>query len=1028
MSKFSIKLIFFTLSIIGIICLPFLSYKLVPDNSYPSLHVSFSWTNASQSTIEKKITSKLEGAFSTIKNIKNVNSKSYAGFGEVFLEYDKTADIEKERFNLSSIIREIYSGLPKEVSYPKIFYQRPDNNDIRLLSYSIVSKNSNQNIKRFINKILTPQITSKKGVNSIKFEGIPSNYYEIKYNPSLAKTYGFTNTELVSTLSLALTSESLGSIADKSDSKKQKLIVQFNNDLENIRDLENLPLKKINSKIIRLKDIASIEKKNTEAINLFRINGLKTINFSVIADKSANQITLSNTIKEAILEIKSKNDSYDYILTTDSTNFLKEELKSILFRTLLSFFFLFLLTLLIYRSFRYALMLFTSLIVTLLISIIFFKAFKIDIHIYSLMSLAISIGFVIDNSIIAIDHYLKKRDRKIILPIFAATLTTIAPLLLVTILDDSIKLNLIDFSWALVIVLVSSLIVSFFFIPAIIRLKKSKRRKINFKSKRRIILLNNFYLNRLLFLKRFKIILIFGFIILFGLPLFLLPENVKGDSLFDSVYNKTFGSEYYTDKIRPHTDKYLGGVLKLFIENSSNTNFIDEPKRLSVTVRITTPFGSSISYIDKICNKFEESLKLNKSLGVDFFQTQIYGKRDAQIEIYFEREQESSSFPFKLKGFLEKESLTMSGVDFGIFGVGKPFGTASGEALDSSIILSGYDYEKLNDYAQIVKKELEDNVRIDNILLRSEASWFANTNKKYAIKNYTYESKAIFNSLSENFSSKTIGNYKIEEDKAMVKLVSSVKNKNSFFSISNTPFFVNDSVFFKPKYNLNFHLINTPDKIVKYNQDYQLVLQYQFKGTYKHSELVRTEVIEKHKKSLVSGFNIRDGAPDFFGNQGKELPLPLIACFFIIFCICAILLESFKKSLLIILIIPISFIGVFMSLYVLEIGFNQGVYGALILLVGLLVNSSIFIINEFVNYNKKFKSHSSYIKAFNKKIVPVIITIISTIVGLIPFLISDTTNNFWYPFAITISVGLIFSLFVLVFVLPIYLISNKEII
>jgi multidrug efflux pump subunit AcrB len=469
----------------------------------------------------------------------------------------------------------------------------------------------------------------------------------------------------------------------------------------------------------------------------------------------------------------------------------------------------------------------------------------------------------------------------------------------------------------------------------------------------------------LFFLKMFKIILIFGFIILFGLPLFLLPENIKGDSFFDSIYNKTFGSEYYTDKIRPHTDKYLGGVLKLFIENSSNTNFIDEPKRLSITVRITTPFGSSISYIDKVCNKFEESLKLNKSLGIDFFQTQIYGKRDAQIEIYFKPKQEPSSFPFRLKGFLEKESLTMSGVDFGIFGVGKPFFIGSNNVFDSSIILSGYDYEKLNDYAQIVKKELEDNIRIDNVLLASETSWHSIDNKKYAIKNYTYENKAVFNSLSENFSSKTIGNYKIEEDKAVVKLVSNTKNKNSFFSISSTPFFVNDSVFYKPKYNLNFHLINTPDKIVKYNQDYQLVLQYQFKGTYKHSELVRTEVIEKHKKSLVSGFNIRDGAPDFFGNQGKELPLPLIACFFIIFCICAILLESFKKSLLIILIIPISFIGVFMSLYVLEIGFNQGVYGALILLVGLLVNSSIFIINEFVNYNKKLKSHSSYIKAFN---------------------------------------------------------------
>lgn len=1027
MSNFSIKILFFTLSIIGLLCIPFLPYKLIPDNTYPSLKISYSWPNASQHTIENKVTSKLEGTFSTIKNIKNIYSKSYSDHGEIFLEYDKSVDIEKERFNVSTIIRQVYSGLPEEVRYPKISYQRPDNNDIRLLSYSIISKKDNQNIKNFIDKTLTPDITKNESVNSVTFEGIPTYYYEIKYNRNKINSLGITKSDIRHVIESLITVESLGSVVDNRSFKSKELMILSNTD-QNEDYLYNLPLKKIDSKIIKLKDVASLKRKRNTDINLFRINGMNTISFSVIADKSANQIKLANTIKKNINELENNNSEYDFILTSDATSFLKKELKNIFFRTLISFLFLFIFTLIIYRNLFYVINLFISLIATLLIAALLFYIFKIDIHIYSLMSLAISIGFIIDNSIITIDHYLRNKNRKIILPIFAATLTTIAPLLFITSLDNSIKLNLIDFSWALIIVLTSSLFVSFFLIPSILKQTKHSTKKWKLKKVKKLHSFNYIYLNTLLRLRKFRVILSIVLIFLFGLPFFLLPESIEGDSLISKTFNRTFGNEYYITEIKPHTDKYLGGVLKLFIENSSNQNFIENPKRLSISVRINTPFGSTKNYINNICNKFEESLKLNKSLGIDFFQTQIYNNRAAQIDVYINPDKESSNFPFKLKGYLEKESLTTSGVDYSIFGVGKPFGTAIGESFDSNIILTGYDYEKLNSYATLVKKRLEENNRIDNVIIKSEVSWFLDTNKKYVINaGNNKEVKNVLNDFYENYYSKEIGSYKIGENTFSLKLSSNIINNNSSYSILNNPFHINDSVVYKPRYNFNINLVKVPEKIVKNNQEYQLALQYQFKGTYNHSKLIRTEIIDEFKNIFISGFNIKDGEPTPFNSENKNLYLPLLVCIFIIFSICTILLESFKKSLLIILIIPVTFIGVFASLYHFEIGFNQGVYSALILLVGLLVNSSIFIINEYVDYNKKYNSQISYIKAFNKKIIPVIITIISTIVGLTPFLISNSINNFWHPFAITICIGLTFSIFVIVFILPIYLISNKQV-
>jgi multidrug efflux pump subunit AcrB len=997
---------------------------LIPDTTYPSLKVSYSWPNASQYAIERKVTSKLEGVCSALKGVKSTFSRSYAGYGEVFIKYDTAADIEKERFRVSTLIRQVHSGLPKGVSYPTLSYQRPDDNDIRLLSYAIIPKNDIDNHTPFIDKVLTPEITKNEGVSTVKFDGIPSYFYEIEYDVFLLNSLDITVNELEQQLRSAFTNKNLGTIVNTRASQPEEFLMTYQT-IHSKEDVYNLPLKKTGTRIVRLKDIAIVTKRSDSPIHLFRINGQETISFSVIADKNANQITLANVIKKSIAQIEKNQADYDFILTNDATRYLKKELKSIFYRTLASFFFLLLFTIVIYRNMQYILNLFISLLVTLLITVIFFKVFEISIHIYSLMSIAISIGFVIDNAIITIDHYIKNCNKKIILPIFAATITTITPLLVIAFLDDEIQLNLVDFSWALIIVLISSLVVSFFFIPSIIQTKHRVEKKWKFRNVKRLFFFHHIYARVIFSLKRFRIRLSLVLLLLFGLPLFLLPEHMEGDSTLANLYNLSVGNEYYENEVRPTIDSYFGGALKLFVENSVDDNFIENPKRTSVSVRIKTPFGSTIPYINTVCKKFETSLQHNLSLGIDFFQTTIYDKRAAQIEVFFESGSESE-FPYRLKGFLEKESLTMSGVDFTVFGVGKPFGTSSGEFYDSSILFTGYDYDKLKTYATLVSKKLEENNRIENVIIQSERSWFSNYKKKYIAKNVDFRTRKIVDNFYDNYAAREIGNYTIDNDKTPIKLMSNIKNQNSSYSTQNTQLYANNSLIYKPSYDLKFELTKVPDKIVKKNQEYQLALQYKFKGTYKHSELVKKEIIDNYKNSFTPGFTIKDGEERPFNSKDKKLYIPVLMCIFIIFSICAILLESFKKALLIISTIPITFIGLFFSLYYLEIGFSSGVYGGLILLVGLLVNTAIFIINEYINYNKNLSSKKSYIKAFNSKIAPITITIISTIVSLIPFLISNSSNNFWYPFAITICIGLFFSIVTVVCILPIYLIPNNK--
>ena len=61
-----------------------------------------------------------------------------------------------------------------------------------------------------------------------------------------------------------------------------------------------------------------------------------------------------------------------------------------------------------------------------------------------------------------------------------------------------------------------------------------------------------------------------------------------------------------------------------------------------------------------------------------------------------------------------------------------------------------------------------------------------------------------------------------------------------------------------------------------------------------------------------------------------------------------------------------------------------------------------------------------YIRALNNKIVPISLTVVSTVLGLIPFLMDGPDEVFWFAFAVGTISGLVFSLLALIFVMPVW--------
>ena len=150
----------------------------------------------------------------------------------------------------------------------------------------------------------------------------------------------------------------------------------------------------------------------------------------------------------------------------------------------------------------------------------------------------------------------------------------------------------------------------------------------------------------------------------------------------------------------------------------------------------------------------------------------------------------------------------------------------------------------------------------------------------------------------------------------------------------------------------------------------------------------------------------------------------------VIFFTTSILFNSLKQPLAIIFVIPVSYIGVFLTFYLFHLNFDQGGFASFILLCGITVNASIYILNEYNHIRRFFPLLSplrAYVKAWNAKVVPIFLTITSTILGFIPFMIGAEKEAFWFPLAAGTIGGLLMSVVGIFLFLPAFILKKREV-
>jgi len=523
----------------------------------------------------------------------------------------------------------------------------------------------------------------------------------------------------------------------------------------------------------------------------------------------------------------------------------------------------------------------------------------------------------------------------------------------------------------------------------------------------------------------------------FGLPVFLLPSKWEGQPW----YNQSIGSDRYQEDIRPWVDRLLGGALRLFVRDVYERYSYRDPERTRLYITAELPHGNTPAQMDYLLRRMEDYLAGVK--GVEKYVTNVYSGEYGDIEITFEKAYERGALPFQLKSRLVARSLDWSGVQWSIYGVGQGFSNASGEGTPSfRVKLLGYNYDELERQAQNLKTLLEQHPRVQKVNTDALLSWEEKATYAYHLKldaARLAQAGALRSELSSALREQTLPNQasleiplnigNTPEDRQnsaqLIPVFLSAKRAEDFSidALLRSPLSLDTSRRLSLQSLAELSWEKGSPSIHREDRRYVRLLGFDYVGSSTFGSKHLDEQLQTLRPRLPAGYEVKHETYRWDTQKTRRQYGLILLLLLSNYIICAVLFESLRLPLAVVLVIPLSLIGLFLTFAWGDFYFDQGGYAAIVLLGGMVVNAAIFIISDHRHLLLLHARHTNraLLKATLRRARTILLTVVSTICGLIPFMLEGDTEVFWFALAVGSAGGLVFSLLVVFWVLPVML-------
>lgn len=470
-----IIVLFGVLILLGVIGFSNLSYELLPDFNQPVIVIRTGYPGADPTEVENSVSKKIEEAMANLEGVDYIETKSMPNASVLIVNMKYGTDLNKAMQDAQQYINNIKRDLPDDILDPAMSTVSP--NDLPIMS---ISATSNLSQTEFYQKVIDeylPQIQQLKGVAEISIIGGEAREIQVKVDQSKLRHYKVPLPQVVEAINRSGIDLPAGKVNTANENNTVRLIGKFN-DIEDIKNVQvAMPFP---GSPVYVKDIATVTDGVKEISSVNRFNGKQGIGLMLKKQGDANAVEVSKLVKQKIKEIEQKDaaSNVKFVIADNSTDNTISAVNSVIGDLTLIIILVSLIMIVFLKSYRNSLIVLVTVPTSLITAFGLMWLLNYTLNLMTLLAMSLSIGFLVDAAIVVVENFQRHLDMgksrkeaaleavvEIKYAIISMTLVNVVVFLPILFLQVFVADMLKQFSVVVIVSTLASLLVSFTLTP-----------------------------------------------------------------------------------------------------------------------------------------------------------------------------------------------------------------------------------------------------------------------------------------------------------------------------------------------------------------------------------------------------------------------------------------------------------------------------------------------------------------------------------------------------------------------------------
>jgi multidrug efflux pump len=397
----------FGLLLLGLVAYGFLPVASLPAVDFPTIRINANLPGADPETMAARVASPLERRRGEIAGVTEMTSTNSLGNTRIAVQFDLNRSIEGAAQDVQAAINAALGDLPADMpSTPSFRKSNPAAAPILILA--LTSKTiAPSEMYDAADTVIAQRISQVEGVAEVTVAGAEQPAIRVRVNPMQLAAMGTSMEDVRLAIAGANALTPLGII----DGTQRAVALETNAQLRTVQDYKNIVVKAANGGAVRLSDVADVRQgtRNSRAAAMF--NNQSAILLTVIKGADANVIETVDRVKELIPEIKRWIPAgIDISILTDRTTTLRASVHDMQLTLGLSVVLVMLVVYLFLRRPTPTIAAGITVPLSLAGTCAAMWVAGFSVNNLTLMALAVSVGFVVDDAIVMIENMFRNLE------------------------------------------------------------------------------------------------------------------------------------------------------------------------------------------------------------------------------------------------------------------------------------------------------------------------------------------------------------------------------------------------------------------------------------------------------------------------------------------------------------------------------------------------------------------------------------------------------------------------------------------